>query len=147
MEYFWKTSPAVTEAAVLVTDEEMASNTTTIDRGLAFGELRSPFIRDGKLTCSIVAYQSDFELGFRFQQTMWDNSQIFPPLKTDVTPGFEPIISLNNGGTRSTAGLNPFDPSKEYVLEDFTLARGGEYFFSPPIPALLDPIGKDLLLD
>lgn len=56
----------------------------------------------------------------------------FPPLKLDLTPGFDPIIGQNNGGTRTTGGLNPYNQSKDYVLGDFVVSRGGEYFFVSP---------------
>ncbi|EIN07199.1 peroxidase TAP [Punctularia strigosozonata HHB-11173 SS5] len=106
-----------------VTADEAKSNTTKTDRGLAF-----------------VAYQSNIALGYRFQQTLWSNSQIFPPAKLDLSPGFDPLIGQNSGGTRTAGGLNPYDQTRDYVLKDFIVSRGGDYFFSPSLSAIHDVI-------
>ena len=57
-----------------VTPEEAAENKTKVDRGLAF-----------------VCYQASIAEGFEFVQTLWANSQSFPPGKSVTEPGFDPI--------------------------------------------------------
>ncbi|KAI0701290.1 hypothetical protein BC835DRAFT_236693 [Cytidiella melzeri] len=103
-----------------VTAAEANSNTTEIDRGLAF-----------------VIYQSDIANGFRFQQVAWANTAAFPPLK-NVSAGIEPIIG--QGSPRTADGLDPNDQSKTYTLPSFVISNGGEYFFSPSISAITETI-------
>jgi len=75
---------------------------------------------------------------FAFRLTPLDS---FPSGKIDSTPGFDPIIGQNNGGTRFVSGLDPADPNHDFtLLFEFVRSRGGEYFFSPSLSALLDPI-------
>jgi hypothetical protein len=90
--------------------------------------------------------------------------------QTDSTPGVDPIIGVSNdrnggaGQPRPISGLNPNDISdagditlpigRLYFscvmtnltlnshLIDFVVSRGGEYFFTPSLSALLDPIAK-----
>jgi hypothetical protein len=127
---------------IVVTDSEKSSNQTSVERGLAF-----------------VAYQSQLNNGFKFQQESWankpkyahsfvntlirsfvDRSFIF---NKNLNPGLDPIIGqAGNGAVRSTVGIDVFNTSKPMDIPAFILSRGGEYFFSPPISALSDPIGK-----
>ncbi|KIJ37003.1 hypothetical protein M422DRAFT_178598 [Sphaerobolus stellatus SS14] len=103
-----------------VTPEEASSNTTTVERGLAF-----------------VAYQSALANGFHFLQQTWANNPKFINNKNISAPGFDPIIGANKGQPRNTAGLDPTDANKNTTfLIDFVVSRGGEYFFSPSISAL-----------
>ncbi|KAJ7139064.1 dye-decolorizing peroxidase precursor [Mycena epipterygia] len=99
-----------------VTADEAASNTTQIERGLAF-----------------VAYQSNLNNGFQFLQRIWANNVNF------VHPGvgFDPIIGANMGAQRIVNGLDPTNSSRPITLvTDFVQSRGGEYFFSPSISAI-----------
>ena len=71
----------------------------------------------------------------------WANDIGFP-LQKPVTPGFDPIVGQNNNGPdgigpRSMSGANPKDQSATLSLPvEWVVPRGGEYFFSPSIPAL-----------
>ncbi|KAK7062703.1 dye-decolorizing heme-containing peroxidase [Paramarasmius palmivorus] len=57
--------------------------------------------------------------------------------------GVDPIIGSTNSGPpgdapRTVNGLDPLDFQKPIVINtDFVVSRGGEYFYSPPISALL----------
>nr|AZJ17935.1 dye-decolorizing peroxidase [Irpex lacteus] len=103
-----------------LSDVEAASNTSQIDRGLAF-----------------VMYQSNIGNGFQFQQLAWANTENFPPFK-NVTPGIEPIIG--RGSPRVATGFDPHDQAKTYTMPDFVVSNGGEYFFVPSISAISDII-------
>ncbi|KAK0438820.1 Dyp peroxidase [Armillaria borealis] len=109
-----------------VTPEESQSNqtSTSLERGLAF-----------------VAYQSNINLGFRFLQQVWINNANF------FMPGTGVDAIIGSAGTdpssrsRSITGLDPTDPNRAITLQnDFVVSRGGEYFFSPSISALLNTI-------
>ncbi|TRX88292.1 hypothetical protein FHL15_010796 [Xylaria flabelliformis] len=111
-----------------VTDEERkqkrSSNDEKLERGLLF-----------------VCYQSNLGNGFHFMQQSWANNKNFPPTTQSdpnvPTPGIDPIIGV--GTPRSMVGASP-DLSASNQPLDFTakwvIPRGGEYFFSPSIPAL-----------
>ncbi|KAJ7098359.1 dye-decolorizing peroxidase precursor [Mycena epipterygia] len=99
-----------------VTADEAASNTTEIERGLAF-----------------VAYQSNLTNGFQFLQQTWANNPNF----SHAAVGFDPIIGANKGAQRIVNGLDPTNSSRSITLiTDFVQSRGGEYFFSPSISAI-----------
>ncbi|KAJ7037713.1 dye-decolorizing peroxidase precursor [Mycena alexandri] len=110
-----------------VTDTETASDTTSVDRGLAF-----------------VSYQSNVFNGFAFLQSIWINAIGFPFGKVDPTVGVDPIIGTLGGGPKNISGLDPLvfylnqtDPIHDVVLpRDFVVSRGGEYFFSPSLSGL-----------
>ncbi|KAF8520036.1 dye-decolorizing peroxidase precursor [Hysterangium stoloniferum] len=103
-----------------LTPDEIASKTTSIDRGLAF-----------------VSYQSDLSAGFRFQQQVWADNTAFPFGKNTTNVGFDPIIGGNQGNARPVSGLDPNDASREITIAtEFVKAKGGEYFFTPPVDAL-----------
>ncbi|KAG7094730.1 hypothetical protein E1B28_005549 [Marasmius oreades] len=114
-----------------VTDAEAAAQTSSddpaLERGLAF-----------------VAYQSSLANGFTFLQRSWANNANFP--KSNV--GVDPIIGSTNSGPpgdaqRTITGLDPTNFQKPIVVnEDFVVSRGGEYFFSPPISALINPLSQ-----
>lgn len=123
-----------------VSAEEAANSKTSKDRGLLF-----------------VAYQSNITNGFQFIQQSkssgassgvfvadaddvragWANKTGFPPQKPMV-PGFDPIIGqAPNEGVRTMSGSDPKDHAAELQLDrQFVVPKGGEYFFSPSIPAL-----------
>lgn len=81
--------------------------------------------------------------------------------KLDSTPGADPIAGALEGDERIISGLDPNNPDHDITMMtgrfflslhnqptviylrslDFVVSRGGEYFFSPPLSALLDPIG------
>jgi hypothetical protein len=51
------------------------------------------------------------------------------------------MLGQNHGQPRPVSGLNPFDTSKVITMPiDFIVSRGGDYFFSPSISALTNPI-------
>ncbi|KAL0575177.1 dye-decolorizing heme-containing peroxidase [Marasmius crinis-equi] len=114
-----------------VTETEATSQTSSddpsLERGLAF-----------------VAYQSNLGNGFTFIQSSWVDNTFFP--KGNV--GVDPIIGSTNSGPpgnaqRTITGLDPTDFQKPMVLnEDFVVSRGGEYFFSPPISALISALSQ-----
>ncbi|KAJ6522265.1 fungal peroxidase [Mycena capillaripes] len=98
-----------------VTPDETSSNTTEIERGLAF-----------------VAYQSNITNGFQFLQKAWANTPVFR--KPGV--GFDPIIGAAAGAQRPVNGLDPTDPILLSINADFVVSRGGEYFFVPSLSAI-----------
>nr|WAW38291.1 DyP-type peroxidase [Chondrostereum purpureum] len=109
-----------------VTDEEATSGQSdnSLERGLAF-----------------VSYQASLDQGFRFMQQVWVNNANFIFGKSDPTPGVDPIIGALAGAQRPISGLDPLDATHDITLQtDFVVSRGGEYFFSPPLSAILDPI-------
>lgn len=107
-----------------VTPAEAASNTTTIPRGLAF-----------------VAYQSNIANGFQFLQHTWANNPGFLPHTNFPEPGFDAIIGANEGQARFTQGLDPANQTRNITLPfDFIISRGGEYFFSPSLSAIINTI-------
>ncbi|KAJ7098358.1 hypothetical protein C8R44DRAFT_748201 [Mycena epipterygia] len=78
-----------------VTADETASNTTEIERGLAF-----------------VAYQSNLTNGFQFLQHTWANNINF----SHAGVGFDPIIGANMGAQRIVNGLDPTNSSRSTTL-------------------------------
>jgi hypothetical protein len=60
----------------------------------------------------------------------------FPPGK-DKNIGPDPIIGqIGKDADRLTYGLNPEDTTARLLIQEFVIALGGEYFFSPSIPGL-----------
>ncbi|ESK93085.1 fungal peroxidase [Moniliophthora roreri MCA 2997] len=135
--------PEVTEAEG---SAQASSDSPELERGLAF-----------------VSYQSDIGRGFAFIQQTWANNPgflrgensksllaVFASMElTDECQGEDPIIgSANNGNPpgdapRSVTGLNPLNFTMAIVVHpDFVISRGGEYFFSPPISALLTTLSQ-----
>ncbi|KAK0186269.1 fungal peroxidase [Armillaria mellea] len=109
-----------------VTDEEAASNTTSasLERGLAF-----------------VAYQSNINQGFRFLQQFWVNNANFFQAGTGVDPIIGSAGTNPSSRSRPVTGLDPTDLGRAITLQnDFVVSRGGEYFFSPSISAILNTI-------
>jgi Dyp-type peroxidase family len=100
---------------------EAASQKTTLPRGLLF-----------------VAYQSNIVNGFQFLQHSWANNTAFPPDKPVKLPGFDAIIGqASNPASRTLTGTNPSSQNSELALPaQWVVPKGGEYFFSPSIPAL-----------
>jgi hypothetical protein len=95
------------------------------------------------LTIPIVAYQSVIANGFAFQQKTWANNANFIFGKNDSTPGLDPIIGqAGNGAAHNVSGIDVLDANHDLVVPAFITSRGGEYFFSPSISALSDPIAK-----
>ncbi|KAH8102235.1 Dyp-type peroxidase [Cristinia sonorae] len=110
-----------------VTPQEKQSKTTTQERGLLFR-----------------CYQSNIANGFQFIQESWANATGFPPFKpADQVPGFDPIIGQVNSGTRSMTGANPNAATASLQLPtEWVVSKGGEYFFSPSLPALKTTFAK-----
>ncbi|KAK1236407.1 dye-decolorizing heme-containing peroxidase [Marasmius sp. AFHP31] len=119
------------EVTALERSQKKSSDSQLLERGLAF-----------------VAYQSNIGAGFQFIQRNWvDNADFF--FGKSTPPGVDPIIGSTNGGkanidnTRVVSGLNPMNSSSTVTIKkDFVISRGGEYFFTPSLAALNDPIGK-----
>ncbi|KAK0211981.1 Dyp peroxidase [Armillaria fumosa] len=109
-----------------VTPEEAQSHMTKppLERGLAF-----------------VAYQSNIAQGFHFLQQVWINNANFLRPGTGVDPVVGSAGSNPSSRNRTITGLDPEDPGRAMTLQnDFVVPRGGEYFFSPSISALLNTI-------
>jgi Dyp-type peroxidase family len=109
-----------------VTAAESASGVSdnSIERGLAF-----------------VAYQSNLGQGFHFLQKTWADNPNFIFGKSDPSPGADPIIGALAGAPRVVSGLDPTNPNHDITLvTDFVVSRGGEYFFSPSLSAILNTI-------
>ncbi|KAI0966915.1 hypothetical protein F4678DRAFT_483543 [Xylaria arbuscula] len=121
-----------------------------IRRGIAFGpevtaeEKKAKKSSDNeKLERGLLfaCYQSNLGNGFHFIQQSWANARTFPP-KTTVTPpvpapGIDPIIGV--GDPRQMVGTSPDVSGANQELNfaaKWVVPRGGEYFFSPSIPAL-----------
>lgn len=70
--------------------------------------------------------------------TGWANTTNFPPKDNNFVSGFDPIIGqAPNEGPRTVTGADPKKPNDQLPLPvQWVLSRGGEYFFSPSIPAL-----------
>jgi Dyp-type peroxidase family len=104
-----------------VSADEAALQMTLLPRGLLF-----------------VAYQSNIVNGFQFLQHTWANNDAFPPGKPVKLPGFDPIIGqASNPSSRTLSGTDPSSQSTELALPaQWVVPKGGEYFFSPSIPAL-----------
>ncbi|KAJ7259663.1 fungal peroxidase [Mycena rebaudengoi] len=89
-----------------VGEDEAASDTTSVERGLAF-----------------VSYQSDLSAGFAFIQQHWSDDEAFPIPGT----GLDALIGRPSFGK---------DPNTPRVFADFVISRGGEYFFTPSLSAI-----------
>ncbi|KAJ7624872.1 fungal peroxidase [Roridomyces roridus] len=105
-----------------VTPGEASSQTTRVERGMAF-----------------VAYQSNIVAGFQFLQQTWLNN---PNFFIKNTTGFDPVVGANHGAARWSEGnLDPTNPTRNFTLvNDFVISRGGEYFFSPSLSAIADKL-------
>ncbi|KAI0788099.1 hypothetical protein C8Q74DRAFT_655494 [Fomes fomentarius] len=106
-----------------VDKEEAASGQTKHGRGLIF-----------------VAYQSNIVNAFQFIQESWANNTTFPIQKPVKEPGFDAIIgqpNTNDVGPRALVGTDPKNQNESLSLPtEWVVPKGGEYFFSPSIPAL-----------
>ncbi|KAJ8087557.1 dye-decolorizing heme-containing peroxidase [Marasmius tenuissimus] len=116
--------PEVTESEA---SSQKTSDDPSLERGLAF-----------------VSYQSSLGSGFVFIQSSWVDNSAFP--RGNV--GVDPIIGSTNSGPpgdaqRTITGLDPLNFQKPIVInEDFVVSRGGEYFFSPSISALVSRLSQ-----
>ncbi|OCH94868.1 peroxidase TAP [Obba rivulosa] len=113
-----------------------------IRRGIQFGpEVSAVEAATGKTVQGrgliFVAYQSNIVNGFQFIQHSWANNTGFP-IDKPVTPGFDPIIGqATDPSSRTLSGTNPNAQSNTLALPtQWVVPKGGEYFFSPSIPAL-----------
>jgi len=88
-------------------------------------------------------YQSSIVNGFQFVQHSWANNTAFPPQKPE-TPGFDPIIGQAADPTsRTITGVDPNAQTTTLALPtEWVIPKGGEYFFSPSIPALKSTFAK-----
>ncbi|KAJ8078252.1 dye-decolorizing heme-containing peroxidase [Marasmius tenuissimus] len=118
-----------------VTPNEQSKETTSEDPALERGRM------------AFVAYQSNIEDGFVHMQINMVNSPSFPTGRND--PGSDPIVGYlqTDGKTQNTPrpikGLDFTDWNRTITMKtDFIVSRGGEYFFTPPISALITPLSK-----
>ncbi|KIO28750.1 hypothetical protein M407DRAFT_22166 [Tulasnella calospora MUT 4182] len=125
--------------------------------GIPYGPEVTPAEREAQKTSEekdrgllFVSYQSHLgSFGFSFIQKRWANNPAFPPLEENsfddgVDTGFDPIIGNAKGvvRTRLASGTNPSLSTEEIKMEeDFVIAKGGEYFFIPPLTTI-DRIGN-----
>lgn len=119
-----------------------------IRRGIQFGpELTQQEIQEQKTIHErgllFAAYSSNIANGFQFIQHSWANNAAFPPQKTTLSgttldPGLDPIIGQTNAdGPRTTFGIQPSNQDSATTLPtEWVVPKGGEYFFTPSIPAL-----------
>ncbi|GAW16563.1 hypothetical protein ANO14919_059940 [Xylariales sp. No.14919] len=121
-----------------------------IRRGIAFGPEVTPEEKRAKKSSDdhrlergllFACYQSNLGNGFHFMQESWANTRTFPPTPAAVpavpVPGIDPIIGV--GDPRQMVGASPDDAAANQELNfsaKWVIPRGGEYFFSPSIPAL-----------
>jgi len=119
-----------------------------IRRSIAFGPELSAEEQQQKTTLQargliFRCYQSDITKGFQFIQESWANTTSFPPGKP-VTPGFDAIIGQAADPTsRTITGVDPNAQTTTLPLPtEWVVPKGGEYFFSPSIPALTTTFGK-----
>ncbi|TCD63946.1 hypothetical protein EIP91_004756 [Steccherinum ochraceum] len=112
-------------------------------RGIAYGPELSEAEQQQKRTLQdrgllFRCYQSNLNHGFHFIQQSWANFGNFPPGKS-TEPGFDAVIGQNqlDSSSRSITGVDPKNQSTQLSLPAlWVLPKGGEYFFSPSIPAL-----------
>ena len=84
--------------------------------------------------CDTVHFMSSFRCC-----TAWANNTGFPIDKpSNLIPGFDPIIGQDTDPTaRTLSGTDPNNQTNQLKLStQWVVPRGGEYFFSPSIPAL-----------
>lgn len=76
----------------------------------------------------------------------WVNNAAFPfpqGLPDGVSPGVDPLIGIGPDGTRTMVGHDPKALNSALPLTaEWVISRGGEYFFSPSIPALKTTFAK-----
>jgi deferrochelatase/peroxidase EfeB len=134
-----------------VTEEEKknkkSSTSPKLERGLLFVAYQSSisngfsFIQQRQFTLTSPFFMPD-----QFLQTVWANNPGFPFEKKGFSDqkliGLDPLIGQERPDdtplTRVATGLNPDEPTKPFIFPEFVTTRGGEYFFSPSIPALKD---------
>ncbi|QRW06178.1 Dyp-type peroxidase family [Ceratobasidium sp. AG-Ba] len=103
-----------------VQGDEDRDKKTYYERGLAF-----------------VCYQSNLsDNGFRHLQMVWANDPNFLHNKKGMECGYDPLIGQTLGPDRRRTTMNEEDKSSISLFEDFVVAQGGEYFFTPSIKAL-----------
>ncbi|KAI0364308.1 Dyp-type peroxidase [Pilatotrama ljubarskyi] len=120
-----------------------------IRRGVQFGPEVSPAEAAAGKTqhgrgLIFAAYQSNIVNGFQFIQHSWANNVNFPPKQpvppstAAVVPGFDPIIGqASDVASRTLIGTDPGNEDSSLSLPtQWVVPKGGEYFFSPSIPAL-----------
>jgi hypothetical protein len=75
----------------------------------------------------------------------WVNTPTFPPAKADAPiPGLDPLIGQSKDASqREMVGSDPKATANKLSFpSEFVVSRGGEYFFSPSIPALKNFFAK-----
>ena len=132
-----------------VTPAEHASGRTSHGRGLLFAAYQSnigngfQFIQHSEppITHHTLGLSID-EGGTADNVSGWADTDTFPPGK-GVKAGLDPIIGQaipipgeTPEETRSMIGTNPESQSTSLRLPTWVVPKGGEYFFSPSLPAL-----------
>ncbi|KAI0782337.1 DyP-type peroxidase [Abortiporus biennis] len=121
-----------------------------IRRGVQFGPELTELEKKEKKTQNgrgllFVSYQSTLANGFQFLQKSWANQETFLSRAGVTKPGLDPIIGQSNTDPtlREMVGSDPNNPTNELKFpQEWVVPRGGEYFFSPSIPALRDTIAE-----
>ncbi len=63
-----------------------------------------------------------------------------PTGKSDPTPGFDPIVGQNSGKPLVVSGIDYTDLNHDLTFMSFVVSKGGDYFFSPSMSAILHKI-------
>ncbi|KAJ7596549.1 hypothetical protein C8J56DRAFT_1040821 [Mycena floridula] len=95
-----------------------------------------------ELGLTFVAYQASIGVGLTTLQRTWANILGSPPDKK-IVAGTDPIIGENLDNVCNYTGLDTNNPTEIIMrpMHGFVISRRGQYFFSPPISALLTPLG------
>jgi Dyp-type peroxidase family len=129
--------------------EQGGSNDTltrlVLRRGIPFGAPMGPSEGDAAADRGLVfvSFQSSIELQFEFLVQTWADRTDKP----ETNAGHDPVIgqSTDAAGSRQRTVPIPGDDGSTETLTlpaDFILPTGGEYFFSPSIPALRTTLGS-----
>ncbi|KAG9105889.1 hypothetical protein FRC07_009069 [Ceratobasidium sp. 392] len=115
--------------------EETRINRKGIAYGPEVGEEQPGDPEKNERGLAFVCYQSVIGSGFRRHQTDWaNNTKFLAQEKKMQTIGFDPIIGQAGGKERTTQYTQ--SGSSIRLPQDFVIARGGEYLFTPSIKAL-----------
>ncbi|KAI3604428.1 fungal peroxidase [Moniliophthora roreri] len=140
--------PEVTEAE---TSARASSDASELERGLAFVSYQSNLSNGFAYLTTYIRKVHSESMGQqpkdrKYCPSFLQNTPLTVTATRDVLayrPGVDPIIGSTNSGppgdaSRTVNGLDPLNFQRPIVLNtDFVVSRGGEYFFSPPISALL----------
>jgi Dyp-type peroxidase family len=128
-------------------DDDEADKHRILRRGIAFGP-RFEDVPDAERGLLFYCHQVDLETQFEFVQTQWANNPNFPkkPTEDPTIPngeghGVDAIIGKHHGtgfdNLLQNGSFKRIDGFKQWVT-----TTGGQYFFSPSIPALRGGLKK-----